>query len=520
MKTLSVEALIIGSGFGAAAPALRLSKAGVGVLMIEKGPDIVPERDFRQTQDPKYLLTYLKGIGNERVGFTYAEALGGGSGFYEMVSLRAPSKVFQQTDSHGRPLWPAGINRQTLDPYYDIAEEMLNVEQIPVEEIPKSGVVFSLLMKNLGYSCDRARYAVQGCFGSGYCVSGCIFGAKQSLHLNYIAHAREAGLRILTEIEALDIAPLRPDLELTRRIRHLPSLPSRYAVKCRNTTTREEFIVRTKILVLGGGTIGTAKLLLNSRENLRFLGGHVGKNIAINGSVKAAGILPEGFLEGDMLSGRSHPGMISYQFLDSLGVTISSAKPLPLDVMASAHLSLAGEGGNTSYWGKDHVELMKLYRRRMVVLYALGLTPPCAEVRRHGNGSFEPVLHLTPELRHYYKQTEGLLTSILRRNGCEVINVANIDREGKEYEDIRFTTTHMIGSCRMADSKENGVVDAHGEAFDYPGLYITDGAAIPSSLAVNSSLTILANAERIADHLMKKYEKTSRLNIRIVAEGG
>jgi len=60
----------------------------------------------------------------------------------------------------------------------------------------------------------------------------------------------------------------------------------------------------------------------------------------------------------------------------------------------------------------------------------------------------------------------------------------------------------------MADSKEQGVVDASGEVFGYPGLYVSDGAAIPSSLAVNTSLTILANAERIAAGLIDRYRLT------------
>ncbi len=57
----------------------------------------------------------------------------------------------------------------------------------------------------------------------------------------------------------------------------------------------------------------------------------------------------------------------------------------------------------------------------------------------------------------------------------------------------------------MADTKADGVVNARGEVFDYPGLYVSDGAAIPSSLAVNTSLTILANAERIAAGLLERY---------------
>ena len=57
----------------------------------------------------------------------------------------------------------------------------------------------------------------------------------------------------------------------------------------------------------------------------------------------------------------------------------------------------------------------------------------------------------------------------------------------------------------MADTRSAGVVDAEGEVFGYPGLYVSDGAAIPSSLSVNTSLTILANAERIAAGLRDRY---------------
>ncbi len=59
----------------------------------------------------------------------------------------------------------------------------------------------------------------------------------------------------------------------------------------------------------------------------------------------------------------------------------------------------------------------------------------------------------------------------------------------------------------MSDSRDTGVVDARGEMFGYPGLYIADGAAIPSSLAVNPYLTILANAERVAESLCRRYSR-------------
>jgi choline dehydrogenase-like flavoprotein len=504
MENLKTDVLIVGSGFGAAAPALRLSEAGINVLMIEKGKNIIPEKDFRMTQDPKYYLQYLKGVTNKSIAFTYAEALGGGSGFYEMVSLRAPSKVFSLKDKNEKYFWPAGITRQTLNPYYDIAENMLHVEQIAVDEVPKSGVLFSLLMKNLGYSCDRARYAVKGCVGSGYCVSGCLFGAKQSLHLNYLPQAQRLGMKILTDTDALEISTCVPDINSTNNLNSINSLPYRYEVKCRQVESNQIIVIKTKLLILGGGTIGTAKLLLNSKKHLHFLSHHVGKNIAFNGSVKCVGLIPENMIEGDMLSGRSHPGMISYQFFESRGITISSAKPLPLQMVAIARLHLEGENRKPTYWGQANVDLMKLYRKRMIVLYALGLTPPVAEIELDGTGSVKPKLNMTSGLKSYYISTSKLLESILKRNGCKIVHHEMVDAEGQPKEPIDFSTTHMIGSCRMAESKKYGVVDGFGEVFDYPGMYVTDGAAVPSSLGVNSSLTILANAERITEHLVEK----------------
>jgi choline dehydrogenase-like flavoprotein len=74
-----------------------------------------------------------------------------------------------------------------------------------------------------------------------------------------------------------------------------------------------------------------------------------------------------------------------------------------------------------------------------------------------------------------------------------------------------ITLTHPLGGCRMAEDVEHGVVDEYGRVFDkrktaqeqrfYDGLYIVDGAIIPTALGVNPSLTISALALRIADKI-------------------
>jgi choline dehydrogenase-like flavoprotein len=318
-------------------------------------------------------------------------------------------------------------------------------------------------------------------------VTGCIYAAKQSLLLNYLPQAVAAGATIETDLEALRIVPLPGH---------------RYEVRCRGGG-REAIAYRTRILVLGGGTIGTARLLLASRDGMPFLGGQVGRHIAFNGSVKAAAVLADDLPDGDMFTGRTHPGMISYEFLESHGITVSAAKAMPLQLLAGVRLRLHGEQRQPDWWGAANVELMRLCRRRLVALYSMGLTPPGAYLSLGPDGA--PMLHLdvSPALAAYHKRTEELLHSILLRNGCRLVDVEYVDRGGAPREALGFSSAHQVGSCRMADSKDRGVVNPAGEAFDYPGLYISDGSAIPSSLAVNTSLTILANAERIAAGIVR-----------------
>ncbi|HEV2981979.1 MAG TPA: GMC family oxidoreductase, partial [Solirubrobacteraceae bacterium] len=64
------------------------------------------------------------------------------------------------------------------------------------------------------------------------------------------------------------------------------------------------------------------------------------------------------------------------------------------------------------------------------------------------------------------------------------------------------SASHPLGGCRMADSKELGVVDHQNEVFGYPGLFCMDSSSIPTSLGVNPSLTISAVVERACQLLI------------------
>ena len=59
----------------------------------------------------------------------------------------------------------------------------------------------------------------------------------------------------------------------------------------------------------------------------------------------------------------------------------------------------------------------------------------------------------------------------------------------------------MQGTCRMGSDPERSVVDGNGESWDVKRLYVGDGSLVPRTLSVNPSLTIMALADRLADHL-------------------
>jgi choline dehydrogenase-like flavoprotein len=428
----------------------------------------------------------------------YIEGLGGGSGFFEKVVLRAPDFVFKQKEQGGRPLWPNGISRKIMDPYYKIAEIMLRAHQIAPEKVPKTGQVFSLLMKNLNYTVDRGRYADSYCSGCGYCIFGCTHNGKESLLMNYLPKAVDYGTQIHTDKEVLEVRSL---MESSKQLTLIKSrfIPFRYETIVSDTNTKEKILYRSKYLILAAGTIGTAKILFNSKGNLSGLSHQVGKNVAINGSVKVAALLPDWCPDVDMFTGQSHAGIVSYDFFKSHGVMISAVKALPLQLFGTARMSIDGQ----KYWGKEHVEFMKKYRKRVMILDAHGVTSPNAALILDRKNAIKPVMKINEEISNFYNETKKIMESILVENGCQLLNIDYINRKGQNFRNLHFHTAHQVGSCRMAENKENGVVDGRGEVFGYPGMYITDGAAVPTSTGVNISLTILANSERITHEILE-----------------
>jgi len=63
---------------------------------------------------------------------------------------------------------------------------------------------------------------------------------------------------------------------------------------------------------------------------------------------------------------------------------------------------------------------------------------------------------------------------------------------------------HQVGTAKFGTDPATSVLDTNCKTHEIDNLYVVDGSFFPSSGAVNPSLTIMANALRVGDHLIER----------------
>jgi cholesterol oxidase len=66
----------------------------------------------------------------------------------------------------------------------------------------------------------------------------------------------------------------------------------------------------------------------------------------------------------------------------------------------------------------------------------------------------------------------------------------------------------------MGRDENEGVVDSYGEVFNYPGLFVADGAVMPGPVGPNPSLTIAALSDRFAERAIENHEKSQKSKVK------
>ena len=113
---------------------------------------------------------------------------------------------------------------------------------------------------------------------------------------------------------------------------------------------------------------------------------------------------------------------------------------------------------------------------------------------------------LTEADRHTAQVWTGLLDAEFRRLGVArlgaVERLGALDRlAGPDWAAGYEEACHHMGTTRMSTAPRTGVVDADGQVHGVPGLYASGSSVFPTGGYANPTLTIVALALRLADHL-------------------
>ena len=85
---------------------------------------------------------------------------------------------------------------------------------------------------------------------------------------------------------------------------------------------------------------------------------------------------------------------------------------------------------------------------------------------------------------------------------AEILETAGATQIQKVYIDrITGNCSHQHGTTRMGNDADSSVLDRWCRAHEVDNLYVFDGGPFPTATGANPTLTIMANAWRVAEHI-------------------
>lgn len=519
---MDFDAIVIGSGFGGAVTACRLSQAKVKVAIVERGRRW--DRDFPRNFHSltKWLWQIDRGLFDvqplSEVHCVQGAGYGGGSLVYANVQMRPPADVFEQG-------WPAGYSREELDPHYDLVAYMLQnqtIDQAPGGLPPKTllqhkaaralGREAQLVHPALAITFSEPGVATVNVFGAeqagctqcGECDVGCNVGAKNTLDMNYLRIAEAAGAKVYTDAE----------------VTHIHAIEGGYAVTWKDHSRNGKEVVQTAERVfVCAGAVRSTQLLLRCRADggLPQVGNMLGWRYHVNADTIAfafeteeawsptqgpvittallhnrkSGDLREWFV----LEDGGHPRAISalLQWLDTdrdlLAARGSGSKQALHDAVGAGW----SQAQNTDPTDHEAVFLMMGRDTTSGRICHVPLAPTGSPFEFEFDWDVQGNLPVTDaETR--------LATDLAQALGGKM-------RMNPFWENLHVpVSVHNMGGCAMSERAADGVVDPYGEVWHHKGLYVLDAAILPVSIGTNPAATIAAVAERNIEHHIRAWK--------------
>lgn len=523
------RAIVIGTGFGGAVSACRLAQAGFAVTVLERGrryDQNVP--DFPKGRLDELLWSKTRGVYDVRpidaMRIVQSAGYGGGSLIYANVHLRAPAEVFARG-------WPAGYSREALDPYYDLAAYMLDIQPItrasgglPPKTLRMSEALTKLRRKDQlfypplaihfseepGIHPNRFGVPQGGCVPCGECGPGCVHRARNTLDMNYLAIAQRAGARMLTECEVTLIEPLSR------------AGAPRYRVIYRDHRRGGEVLSEeAEHVFVCAGALNSTELLLRCKaaKTLPRLSAQLGAGYSGNGDLLALGFDVAAPFEPDIgppittaVVYASPGGRDQAWFLIEDGGFPRQVWPLLKLARPHVHWRSGPMAARSTPTAPPTGAALDAIAREISEREPPPSTPPemrhtavlLAMGRDLANGRLE-LLRDRLAIR-WDVPSNLLLYSVQERLAQDI--VAQLKGVYAVSPFWRFAhlpiTVHSLGGCRMGDREEEGVTNGLGEVFNYPNLFILDGSILPAATGVNPSHTITAVAERNIERIIRR----------------
>lgn len=476
------DAVIIGSGIGGATLGFKLARAGLQVLVVERGDYLRIPREASGTVG-RYIYHILRQAG---APLSFA---GGESKFYGAALYRLRETDFCRVEHEAgiSPAWP--ISYADLEPYYGEAEKLYKVHgalggdptepphagAYPFPALPHHPLVESVIgrLKRSGVeTCAIPRALDYG--PGGKCVlcatcdaHYCRLDAKMDAETGALRPALATGnLTILTNTECLKV-------ETDRN-------------KATGVVLRDAdgiMAVKAATVIVASGKWGTAPLLRRSRNSLYPEGlGNQGGALGRYQSGHSVGyVFP-------IMSLRALPPIHTKTMAINTYHDGAPGWPHPLGIIQAA--------GQMPFWeqakGLTRLAAECVGRRSLVCFHATEALP----TKETGYvfdgddvvGRVEPVHNLKS-----FAKLRDLAVGAFRAAGYPVIARARPPYLWQE-----------VGTACMGSDPTHSVVNPQCQVHGFDNLYVVDQTVLPSAGCVNTALTVVALAVRAADHIVGK----------------
>ena len=516
----SYDIIIIGTGAGGGTLAQHLAPSGKRVLLLERGDYVAREKDNWDSRSVN-----LQGKYQTREVWKDAEghdlhphtnyAVGGNTKFYGAALFRLRKEDFGELRHHGgvSPAWP--ITYQDLEPYYTRAERLYLVHgergEDPTEPpasapYPHPAVSHEPRLRKLGE--DFAALGLRPF----HTPLGLMLDEKQPHASRCIRCNTCDGYPCLVQGKAdaqvigVDPALQHPNVSLLTNAyveRLETSSSGREVSKVVVKRGVERMELSAGLVVVSCGAINSAALLLRSANEKHP-----------QGLANASGVVGRhymGHVNSVLMAISRCPNPTVFQKSLSVNDFYFGSDDFPYPM---GHISFVGKLDGDALKGGAPPLIpgftLDLMARHSLDFWLTSEDLPDPENRVTIDRDGRVVLAYKPNNEEGHRRLVAKLQQLMKeQRACPI--------HGKECHQGLFSRSlyvgqriplagvaHQNGTIRFGRDPRTSALDVNCKAHDVENLYVVDASFFPSSGAVNPSLTIVANALRVGDHLLAR----------------